>query len=76
MNAAQELQRAREAEDLANHRERLAWLSVDRPMWSCGALVDCHTRNVLLQQSRVAISKATEDAQGIAPAGGIGGEKP
>ncbi|KPV08913.1 hypothetical protein APR50_10610 [Variovorax paradoxus] len=52
------LQAAREAADLANHRERLVWLSAERPRWSCGALVDCHTRNVLLQQSRAALAKA------------------
>lgn len=66
MNAAQHtpaaaLQAAREAADLANHRERLVWLSVDQPKWSCGALVDCHTRNVLLLQSRAAIANAIEE---------------
>ncbi|PLC06356.1 hypothetical protein CY658_04805 [Variovorax sp. RO1] len=60
MSAAQELQKAREAEDLANHRSRLEWLTGESPRWSCGAPVDAHTRNELTLQSRDAIAKATE----------------
>ena len=59
MTAAQRLQQEREAANLANHRERLAWLSGDRPTWSCGTPVDAHTRHALLAQSRAFVTSAT-----------------
>lgn len=57
-HVAAEIQRIREAEELANHAERVAWLSGDVPCWSCGSLVDAHTRHALLVQSRAALAKA------------------
>lgn len=46
------IQRKREADELANHVERLEWLSGNAPCWSDGTPVDAHTRNTLLTQSR------------------------
>lgn len=59
MNAAASIQAAREQADLQNHRERLEWLEQPSPRWSCGALVDSHSRHVLLLQSRTAFAAAT-----------------
>lgn len=53
-----DIQREREAEELANHMERLPWLESAHPCWSCGTPVDVHTRNVMLRQSREAIAAA------------------
>ncbi len=57
-----QIQQEREASDLANHKERLIWLESDQPRWSCGTLVDTHTRNVLTEQSRAYIARATGSA--------------
>jgi len=58
--AAALLQQEREATDLKNHQERLAWLSATRPTWACGEPVDAYTRRVLLEQSRTALAKAAQ----------------
>lgn len=55
---ALQIQRTREAADLANHIERIQWLGQPKPMWSCGTPVDAHTRNVMMLQSRTAIAAA------------------
>jgi hypothetical protein len=56
------VQRDREAADLENHRDRLAWITGDRPRWADGEPVDAHTRHVLALQSRAAIQAATGSA--------------
>lgn len=61
--AAAKLQADREAAELANHRERVVWLSADRPKWADGELVDNYTRRVLLLQSRAAIAKAAQSGE-------------
>lgn len=48
----------RVAAEMANHAERIEWLSADAPRWSCGELVCAHMRNALLAQSRAALAKA------------------
>jgi hypothetical protein len=58
-SAAKRIQQEREAEALANHRERVLWLTADAPKWACGTPVDAFMRRILLQQSRAAIAKAT-----------------
>lgn len=63
MSAASDIQQAREAADLANHMERLEWLTQEAPRWACGALVDTYTKNALLLQSRVYVAKATGSAK-------------
>jgi hypothetical protein len=50
-------QAEREAADLANHKERIVWLTSPLPTWSCGELVDAHTRNAMLLQSRAALAR-------------------
>lgn len=60
--AAKKIQADREAADLANHRERLIWLEAPSPHWADGTLVDSHTRNALLLQSRTAVAKALGEA--------------
>jgi hypothetical protein len=58
MEAAKHIQAERERDDLQNHNERVEWLSADAPRWSCGTMVDAHSRNVLLLQSRAALAAA------------------
>lgn len=58
MIRAAEIQREREAVNLQNHRERVEWLSSERPRWACGELVDAHSRHVLLLQSQEALCAA------------------
>lgn len=60
MNGAEQIQHEREAIDLANHRQRVTWLSAPEPKWSCGTRVDSHTRHVLLLQSKAAIEAPTQ----------------
>lgn len=60
---AAQIQRQREAEFLANHKERIAWLEQDAPKWACGAPVPPSEQFKLLAQSREAIAKATGGAQ-------------
>jgi hypothetical protein len=55
MDKAKEIQAQRDAENLRNHRERIEWLEGDSPCWADGEPVDCHTRQVLLLQSREAL---------------------
>jgi uncharacterized protein YciI len=57
VNAAQLIQHERDMEDLRNHKERITWLSAERPLWACGALVDANTKNALLTQSRAVVSR-------------------
>ena len=52
------IQRQREADELANHQERVQWLSCDKPAWADGTPVDEHSRHVLLLQSQAAIANA------------------
>lgn len=54
--AAIAIQSARDAQDIANHQERVIWLSGESPCWSDGSLVDAHSRHVLLLQSRAALA--------------------
>ena len=54
--AAKEIQAKRDADNLANHRERIEWLTADRPCWACGEPVDAHTRHALLTQSQAALA--------------------
>lgn len=58
MDEAKEIQAQRERDDLENHKERVEWLSAGAPRWSCGTLVDAHSRNVLLLQSQQALGAA------------------
>ncbi|WP_284335396.1 hypothetical protein [Comamonas sp. NoAH] len=60
---AKAIQEAREAENLANHRERIQWLSQPKPLYSCGTPVDVHTRHALRVQSENAL-RATQAAKG------------
>lgn len=60
--SALQIQQDREQADLANHRERLEWLSGESPRWACGELVDTYTSKVLLNQSRSYIRAHSERA--------------
>jgi len=55
--AAAMIQAERDQADIANHRNRIQWLSQDRPEWSCGTPVDAHLKNALLIQSRDALAR-------------------
>lgn len=63
MNAAAQIQCDREAADLANHRERIQWLSAPNPKWACGVPVDGFTRRTLLNQSKEAVRFYAQRAQ-------------
>lgn len=58
MSAAKKIQQERDAANMQNHRERIEWLSQDRPCWACGEPVDAHSRHVLLLQSQEALRAA------------------
>lgn len=60
--SAKAIQEAREAADLANHRERLQWLSMSKPLWSCGTPVSPFMHRVLKTQSENAL-RATQAAK-------------
>lgn len=59
MNAAQQLQREREARELANHRDRIDWLTKSDPRWACGTPVAPSICAMLLNQSRAAVRAAS-----------------
>lgn len=65
--SAKALQEQRDAADLANHRERIVWLSALEPKWACGTRVDTHMRNVLLKQSQAFVAAAASLATKEAP---------
>jgi hypothetical protein len=54
---ALQIQQKRDADDLANHRERIVWLTGEDPRWACGTRVDTFMRNVLLVQSRAVVAR-------------------
>lgn len=58
INRAALIQQQREAQELANHQERVRWLTGDAPTWACGAPVDPSTIRVLLNQSRAVLARA------------------
>lgn len=58
MTKAKQIQQERNDANLKNHRERVVWLSGERPCWADGEPVDCHTRHVLLLQSQDALRSA------------------
>lgn len=62
-SASRELQRAREAAELATHTERIEWLTQERLRWSCGTPVDTHTRHALLAQNRAALARVQGGAK-------------
>ena len=64
--SAKAIQEAREAEELANHRERLQWLSQSKPQWSCGTPVSSYMHRVLKTQSENALRAAQAAKQGEA----------
>jgi hypothetical protein len=51
-----ELQAARVSESMANHRERIEWLSEPDPRWRDGTPVDSATRAKLFRQSQAVLS--------------------
>ncbi|HEX8610197.1 MAG TPA: hypothetical protein VF800_02830 [Telluria sp.] len=57
---AKAIQASRDAENIANHRERIEWLSAKQPCWACGEPVDAHMRNTLMAQSRTALGTQTK----------------
>lgn len=54
---AKELQAARDASEIENHRARVVWLSAPSPKWADGVPVDAGTRHALLVQSRAALAR-------------------
>lgn len=54
--SASALQAARVAESMANHKERIEWLSSQNPTWCDGTPVNPSDRSMLLRQSRAVLS--------------------
>lgn len=56
MTEAKKYHAIRICRERSKHLERIEWLSVEHPKWSCGEPVDQHTKNSMLTQSRYQVA--------------------
>lgn len=49
---AKALQQQRDEQEIRNHKERVAWLSADNPLWACGSPVNASDQTMLILQSQ------------------------